>query len=138
MEKKNPLIAGLLNMAVPGSGYLYVNNDPWRFIKTFFGGIAAIVVLVLLGNYIQNNTDLSFSQGVCPGILLLIVFVPLFRSGQKNASRQNRMMDNAARYGSKQDGNAETQLAKNQEMRDKNMISEQEYQNRKDNISSNK
>ncbi|HSG44347.1 MAG TPA: SHOCT domain-containing protein [Anaerolineales bacterium] len=136
MEKKNPLIAGLLNMVVPGLSYFYVGNDLRRFIKTLIGGIAAIVVLVLVGNAIQSRTDIPLSQGVCVGILLLIVLVPLFLSGQKIASQQNRMMDNASRYDSKQHGSAETQLAKNQALRDKGMISEQEYESRRNKISS--
>jgi len=136
MEKKNPLIAGLLNVVVPGLGYLYAKNDLGRFIKTLIGGIAAIVVLVLIGNAMQNSVDVSLPLGICPGILVLIVLVPLFLSGQNIASQHNKMMDNATRYDSKQHGSAESQLARNQEMRDKHMISEQEYESRKDNISS--
>jgi len=136
MEKKNPLIAGLLNMVVPGLGHLYVLNDLRRFIMTLIGGIAAIVVLVLIGNVIQNSTDVSLPQGVCSGILVLVVLVPLFLNGQKIATQHNRRMDNAARYDSKQHGSAKDQLAKNQDMRDKHMISEQEYESRRDDISS--
>jgi uncharacterized membrane protein len=134
--KKNPLVAGLLNMLVPGISYLYVNGDRGRFIKTLIGGITAIVVLVLIGNNIQHGLDFSFPQGLCPGILVLIVLVPLFLSGQKIANQHNMMMDNATQYDSKQTGSAKTQLAKNQELRDKRMISKQEYQSRKDDISS--
>jgi hypothetical protein len=32
MDKKNPLLAGLFNMLVPGSGYWYVDQDRERFI----------------------------------------------------------------------------------------------------------
>jgi len=135
MENKYPLIAGLLNVVVPGLGYLYVNNDIRRFIKTLVGGIAAIVVLVLIGNAMQQSIEVSFRQGVCAGILLLIVLVPLFLSGQKIALQHNKMKDNATRYDSTQLGNAESRLARNQEMRDKRMISEQEYESRREGIS---
>lgn len=136
MEKKNPLIAGLLNMVVPGLGYLHVNNDTRSFIKVLIGGIAAILVLILVGNAIQSNNYVSLPQGLCPGILLLILFVPLFRSGQNIARQHNIMIDNAVRFGSRQHGSVESQLARNQELRDKQMISEQEYESRKDGISS--
>jgi len=138
MENKNPLIAGLLNMVVPGLGYLYVNNDTRRFVKTLIGGIAAIVALVFIGNAIQNSTSIPFSQGVCPGILLLIVLVPLFLSGQKVANQHNRKKDNAARYDATQHGSAESRLARNQKMRDNRMISEEEYESRKEGLTSKK
>ena len=136
MEKKNPLITGLLNVVGPGLGHLYVNNDLWRFIRTLIGGIAAIFVLIIMGNAMQNSTSVSLPQGVCSGILLLLVLVPLFLNGQNIAIQHNKRMDQAARYGSQQHGSAETQLAKNQELRDKSMISKQEFESRRDDISS--
>jgi len=136
MEKKNPLIAGLLNMLVPGSSYLYVDNDLGRFIKTLIAGIIAIAVMLFLGNTMQHSLNYPLPQGLCPGILLLIVLVPLFLNGQKTANRHNMVMDNAARFDARQHGTDESQLARNQELRDKRMISEQEYESRKDDISS--
>lgn len=135
-NKKNPLVAGLLNMLVPGISYLYVDGDRGRFIKTLIVGISAIVVLILIGINTQNNPEYSFPQGLCPGVLLLIVFVPLFLNGQKTANQHNTSTEKATQYGARQHGSAEAQLTKNQEMRDKNMISEQEYESRKEDISS--
>lgn len=136
MEKKNPLIAGLLNMLVPGSGYLFVDHDLGRFIKTLIGGIIAIALLLLLGSAIQRSPDYPLLQGLCPGLLLLIVLVPLFLSGQNTANRHNMVLNNAARFDARQHGSDESQLARNQELRDKHMISEQEYESRKNDISS--
>jgi hypothetical protein len=136
MEKKNPLIAGLLNMLVPGSGHLYVDNDLGGFIKTLIGGIIAIVVMVLLGNALQHSPNYPLPLGLCPGILLLIVLVPLFLNGQKTANRHNMVMDSATQYNARQRGSDESQIARNQELRDKRMISEQEYEHRRDDISS--
>lgn len=136
--KKNPLLTGLLNMLIPGSGYLYVDNDRGRFIKTLIGGIAAIAVIVLLGNAIQHSKGYALPQGLCPGILLLIVLVPLFLSGQKTANQHNMVIDNATVYNARQQGSDDAQLAKNQSLRDKGMISEQEYDSRKTGISSKK
>jgi len=138
MEKKNPLIAGLLNMLVPGLSHLYVDKDLGSFIKILIGGIAAIVVLVFIGNAVQHTPNYPLPQGLCPGILLLIVLVPLFRNGQQTANRRNFVLDNAIQYDARQHGSAEAQLAKNQEMRDKRIISEQEYESRRDDISSKK
>ena len=138
MEKKNPLLAGLLNMLVPGSGYWYVDEDRGHFIKTLLIGIAAIVAMVVVGTTLQKTTGFPLPQGACVGMLLLIVLVPLFLKGQKAASHHNFVIDNASLYMVRQHGTGEAQLARNQHLRDKGMISEQEYDSRKDNITSKK
>ena len=138
MAKKNPLLAGLLNMLMPGSGYWYVDQDGGRFIKTLLVGIAAIAALIVLGSIFQNTTGFPLPQGLCIGILLLIVLVPLFRNGQKAAFHHNFVLDNAAMYTTRQRGTSEAQLAENQRLRDKGYISEQEYDSRKDSITSKK
>jgi len=137
-EKKNPIIAGVLNMLLPGAGYLYVDNDRNRFIRIFIGGTLLIVVLVVLGNAIQNIRGYSIPNGICIGILLLIVFVPLFLTGQKTAHMHNHMLDNTAHYDEhrpRSQGDNDAGLAKNQKMRDEGLISEQEYQKRKNDLS---
>lgn len=138
MEKKNPFLAGLFNMLVPGSGYWYVEQDRWRFIKTLITGIIAIAAMIVVGTILQNTTGFPLPQGLCVGILLLIVFVPLFLAGQKVAIHHNFVIDNAGMYNTRQRGNKEAQLAKNQDLRDKGLISVQEYDSRKDNITSKK
>lgn len=138
MEKKNPLLAGLLNMLLPGSGYWYVDRDRERFIKTLIVGIAAIAALIVLGTIFQNTTGYPLPQGLCIGILLLIVLVPLFQNGQKAANHHNFVLDNAAAYTTRQPGTSAAQLARNQSLRDKGYISEQEYDSRKDSIASKK
>ena len=138
MEQKNPLLAGLLNMLVPGSAYWYVGQDRGRFIKTLIIGIAAIATLIILGNIIQNTTGFPLPQGLCVGILLLIALVPLFLNGQKTAIHHNLVLNNAALYTARQHGNDEAQLAKNQHLRNKGFISKQEYDSRKDDITSKK
>jgi len=94
--------------------------------------------MVLLGNAIQHSKGYSLPQGLCMGILLLIVLVPLFLSGQKTANRHNLVTGNANLYNARQQGSDDAQLAKNQSLRDKGMISEQEYDSRKSGISSKK
>jgi len=138
MEKKNPLLAGLLNMLLPGSGYWYVDRDRERFIKTLIIGIAAIAALIVLGTIFQNTTGYPLPQGLCIGILLLIVLVPLFQNGQKAANHHNFVLDNAAMYTTRQSGTSAAQLTRNQSLRDKGYISEQEYDSRKDSIASKK
>ena len=136
MEKKNPLLAGLLNMLVPGSGYWYVNRDRGRFIKTLILGIAAIIALIVVGNIFQSTTGFPLPQGICIGLLLLIVLVPLFQKGQRAAIHHNFVLDNAGMYNARQRGTDEAQLARNQNLRDKGLISEQEYDSRRDGIAS--
>jgi len=138
MEKKNPLLAGLLNVLVPGSGYWYVEQDRARFIKTLIIGGAAIAALIVLGSIFQNTTGFPLPRGLCIGILLLIVLVPLFQKGQRAANHHNFVLDNAAMYTTRQRGTSEAQLAENQRLRDKGYISEQEYDSRKDSITSKK
>jgi len=134
MERKNPLLAGLFNMLVPGSGYWYVNRDGKRFIKALIIGVAAYAAMIVIGTILQNTTGFPLPQGVCIGILILIVLVPLFLSGQKAAVQHNFIVDNASQYSLRQHGSDESQLARNQQLRDKGYISEQEYDSRKDSI----
>lgn len=134
MEKKNPLLAGLFNMLVPGSGYWYVDRDRSRFIKTLILGTLAIVAVIAVGTILQNTQGFPLPQGICMGILLLFVLVPLFLGGQRAATHHNFVLDSASLYNARQQGNSEDQLAKNQNLRDKGYISEQEYASRKDNI----
>jgi UPF0716 family protein affecting phage T7 exclusion len=101
-------------------------------------GIAAIGALIVLGSIIQNTTGFPLPQGLCTGILLLFVLVPLFRKGQQAAIHRNFVLDNAVMYNTRQHGNTETQLAKNQNLREKGYISKQEYDSRKDGITSKK
>jgi hypothetical protein len=135
MEKKNPLLAGLINMLVPGLGYWYVDRDRGRFLKTFIIAIAAITVIVVVANILQNTTGFPLPQGLCPGVLLLFVLVPLFQNGQRAAVHHNFVQDSASQYTARQHGNSDAQLAKNQSLRDKGYISEQEYDSRKESIS---
>lgn len=134
MDRKNPLLAGLFNMLVPGSAYWYVDRDRGRFIKTLIIGVAAIVAMIVVGVLLQNTTGFPLPQGVCVGILLLIVLVPLFQSGQRAANHHNFVLGNAELYGARQHGNNQAQLARNQNLRDKGYISKQEFESRKDNI----
>ena len=69
-------------------------------------------------------------------LLSAVVLVPLFLNGQKAAIHHNFVMDNASLYTARQHGTDEAQLARNQHLRDKGLISEQEYDSRKDNINS--
>jgi hypothetical protein len=134
MDKKNPLLAGLFNMLVPGSGYWYVDQDRERFIKTLVVGIAAIAAMIVVGTILQKTTGFPLPQGLCVSMLLLIVLMPLFLNGQKAAIHHNFVMDNVSLYTARQQGTDEAQLARNQHLRDKGLISEQEYDSRKDNI----
>jgi hypothetical protein len=138
MDKKNPLLAGLVNMLIPGSGYWYVDHDRGRFLKALTVGIAAILAVLVVGILLQNTTDFPLPQGLCPGILLLIVLVPLFLRGQRAAVQHNFVQDSTSAYTARQHGSSQAQLAKNQSLRDKGLISEKEYDSRKDNLTSRK
>lgn len=137
-EKKNPIVAGLLNMLIPGSGYLYVEADRSRFIRIFVGGALLIAAMVGLSIAIQNIRGYSLPQGLCTGILLLVVWVPLFLAGQKTARLHNSMMDDTAQYNTRRttsQGSNDEKLGKIQKMRDEGLISEQEYEKKKKGLS---
>lgn len=134
MEKKNPLLAGLFNILVPGSGYWYVDQDRGRFIKTLIIGVAAITAVIVVGTILQNTTGFPLSQGLCVGVLLLLVLVPLLLSGQRAAVHHNFVIDNADMYTARQHGSEAVQREKNQDLRDKGYISKQEYESRKDSL----
>ena len=72
-KTKNPLLAGLINVLIPGSSQLYVNNDRAKFIRAFVVGAIALTVAVLLGSLIQNTRGYSLPQGVCMGSLVTAV-----------------------------------------------------------------
>jgi hypothetical protein len=97
-------------------------------------GVVVIAVLIVLGNIFQRTSGFPLPQGLCPGILLLLVLAPLFRSGHKAAVQHNSVLGVADRYTARQSGSNDAQLARNQHMRDKGMISEQEFDSRKDSI----
>jgi len=134
MEKKNPLLAGLFNMLLPGSGYWYVDRDRGRFIKILIIGVAAIIAVVMFGTFLQNTTGFPLPQGVCMFILLLFVLVPLFLAGQRAANHHNFVIDNATMFTARQHGSNEAQVARNIDLREKGYISESEYESRKDNL----
>ena len=142
MKRRNPLLAGLFNVLIPGSGQLYVKNNWLRFGLFFVVYSLVIFVAALLGNNIQNIPEYTLPQGVCTGTLLLGVFAFLFYSGMKMASDRNSDTDSAAHYDSmrtqvsKDDPVA--RLAKLQRQRDEGLISSEQQEVKKAEIESKK
>ena len=137
-EKKNPIIAGVMNMLLPGGGHFYVNNDRNRFIKTLAGSFLLITAMVFLSNAVQNIRGYSLPQGLCLGSLLLVILVPLFLSGQKAAHLHNIMLEGTAHYNvhrARVQGDDNARLEKIQKLRDEGLISEHEYQKKKRDLS---
>jgi len=127
---KNPLLAGLMNVVIPGSSQLYVNKDWGRFISAFVIGVVAFIAAIWAGNTVQTARGYPLPQGVCPGILLLIIIVVLFLSGHRTAKGHNTEVKSAAFYNSKRTVSHESdekQHAQIQKMRDEGLISEEEY-----------
>jgi hypothetical protein len=62
----------------------------------------------------------------------------LFLNGQKAAIHPNFVIDNASHYTARQRDSNVARPARNQNLRDKGYISEQEYDSRKDSITSKK
>lgn len=129
-ENRNPFIAGLLNMVIPGYAYLYVENDRTRFIKTLIPGIFVFVGLLVLSSAVQNTRNYSLPQGLCTGVLLLLFFGTMFVVGQKTAQSHNNGVAKTTLYNSRRQaahGSHEAQMDKLKTMRDDGLISDQEY-----------
>ena len=100
MEKKdkNPLLAGLMNVLIPGSSHLYVNKDIGKFMIGLIIGGGALVLAVLLGSMVQNARGYMLPQGACMGSMILVVVIVLFFNGRKVARERNSENINSARY----------------------------------------
>lgn len=142
MKRRNPLVAGLLNMLVPGSSYLYVTNNWTRFILFFVVDSLIIVVAVLLGSNIQAMREYHLAQGLCTGSLLLIIFAFLFYSGMTMASARNEQTDSAVHYQSLRrnvtSDDPVARLARIQRQRDEGLISTEEQEAKEKDIKSKK
>ncbi len=139
MEKSkiNPLIAGLINMLLPGSINVYAKREWRKFALTFVGVELVLAIAIWLGLSIQSARFFGFPQGICPGVLMLMVLVPLFMNGLNTAKEFNKNLDDKVLYRSRKpvnQDNEDEQLQKIQKMRDEGLISEQQYDARKDKI----
>jgi hypothetical protein len=140
-ENKNPLLAGLANVLIPGSSQLYVNSDWSRFIREFIIGVMAFVVVILLGYLVQHTRGYPLPQGICMGGMVMVVVVLLFRSGHRVARERNNEMNAAELYNSKRivsHESDEIKYTKIQKMRDEGLISEQEYDEKNARVTSRK
>lgn len=140
-NKKSPLLAGLFNMLVPGSVNIYIKKKWRKFILTFTGMLIVLAIAIWVGVSLQGSRSFSLPQGVCPGVLALIVLVPLFLNGLNVAREYNKILEYEVLHDSRQpvsQDDDDEQLKKIQIMRDGGLISEQQYNTRKSKIASQK
>ena len=143
MKRRNPLLAGLLNMLIPGSSHLYVSGDWSKFIPFFVLYSLMILFAVLMGNNIQELEQYTLPQGLCTGSLLVGVFAFLFFNGMKEAANRDSEIDSAAYYQSMRTDLSEeedpiTKLANIQRMRDEGLISKEQEEFKEAQIKSKK
>jgi hypothetical protein len=136
MKRRNPLLAGLFNVLIPGSSQLYVTNKWGKFLLFFVVYSLVIFSTVLLGNNIQQVREYTLPQGLCTGTFLLIIFAFLFYSGMKMANERNTQTDSAAHHRSKRTTTVSTddpiaRLAKLQKQRDEGLISSEQQEAKK-------
>jgi hypothetical protein len=141
MKRRNPLLAGLFNVLIPGSSHLYVTNNWPRFILFFVVNSFVILTAVLVGNNIQMIQQYTLPQGVCTGSLLLIVLGYMFYTGMQMANARNNQTDSAAHYQSLRPKNAPkddpiSRLAQLQRQRDEGLISSEQQEAKKAEIES--
>ena len=130
MKRRNPILAGVFNVLIPGSSQLYVRNNWLRFILFFVVYSLVIFGAILVGNNIQNVREYTLPQGICTGTLLLGILAFLFYSGMKMASERNSQTDSAAHYESMRTHVSQddpiARLAKLQRQRDEGLISSEQ------------
>lgn len=137
MEKKNTLIAGLLNALVPGFGNYYVNKNLKGFVMTLIACAILIFLAITLGTAIQDIKNSTLLTGLCPVALVLVILVPLFLQGMKLARNHNSGIDSTARFNESRQSMKGTQQAKldqAKKMRDEGLISKEEYDQKKDKL----
>lgn len=137
MKRRNPLLAGLFNVLVPGSSHLYVDNNWLKFVRFFVGSAIAIVVAVVIGNNIQILREYTLPQGLCTGSLLLIICGLLFYNGMQAASARNSQSDSAAYYKSRRlvsNDDMATRMEKLLKKRNEGLISKEQFDSEKTEI----
>ena len=137
MEKKNPLIAGLLNMLVPGFGNYYVGKNLKGFLITLIVSAVLIFLAITLGTAIQDIKNSTLLIGLCPSALVLVILVPLFLKGMQMARTHNGGIDSTARFNESRQSMKGTEQSKRDQiktMRDTGLISKEEYGQKKDKI----
>ena len=135
MEKRNPLIAGLLNMLAPGFGNYYVGKNLKGFIVTFIVSVVLVFLAITLGTAIQEIEDSTLLVGLCPSALVLAILVPLFVKGMQMARAHNRNIDSAAVFNKSRQsmkGTGQSKRDQIQKMRDTGLISKEEYDQKND------
>ena len=135
-DKKNPLLAGLFNVLVPGSAHIYVRKERKTFILTFIIAVAALGFAIWIGAQIQNVQSFHMIQGICPGSLVLIIAAIFFRQGLKIATEHNTKLVSQEHYQNlKYHASKDEQMKKIEQLRDDDLISKEQYNIRKDRIS---
>jgi hypothetical protein len=138
-SKLNPIVAGLLNMLVPGSIHIYFRKGWQRFLLTFVGMEIVLAVVIWVGISLQGSRSFNLPQGLCPGALALIVLVPLFMNGFNSATEHNKILSDKDLYATRKPVNSDDedeQLKKIRKMRNEGLISEQQYKVKKNKIES--
>lgn len=134
MKRRNPLLAGLFNVLVPGSSHLYVDNNWWKFIQFFIGSAIAITVAILIGNNIQILREYTLPQGLCTGSMLLVIFALLFYNGMHAALARNSQGDSAAYYKSRRTPSTDDRASRMEKLlkkRNEGLISKEQYDSEK-------
>lgn len=139
-ESKNPLLAGLINVLIPGSSHVYVNKDWGKFIRAFLVSILVLGAGGAMADIVQGARGFALPQGVCTGTLLLIVASVLFSAGYKIGRTRLQEANASTFYNSKRQpshGSIAAQHAEAQKMRYEGLISEQEFEDKNEKMDSN-
>ncbi len=87
--KKNPLIAGILNLLIPALGYFYVDGL-LSFIPNFIGATLLLIILLYATGWEGISGRIGIPQGTLTIIALLFYALIAFTMGVGRAQRHNK------------------------------------------------
>jgi hypothetical protein len=133
-KKKNPLIAGLLNILIPGLGHLYLGHWP-GCILWFFGYAVIGGIVFFIASFVERSFG-DHLQGLPTIILILLFVLMLFNDAFTFAKRQNKKAALAMPETKKSEEQEDTQakLKKFQEMFNAGLITKEDYERKKADI----
>ena len=134
-NKKNPLLAGVYNVLLPGSAHIYVRKERKPFIVTFIIAIVALSLAIWIGIQIQNVQSFQMIQGICPGSFVLIILAIFFKQGLDIATENNTRLVSQEQYQkSRYHASKDEKIEKIEQLKDNGLISDEQYNIRKEQI----
>ena len=143
MRRKNPWIAGLLNVLIPGLGWLYTHGLLRFIVHLILNGVIGVAFLLvanlllapILGMDVLEGTNASPQsiQSTAIGIMGLLYVLMLFSEGYGSARSRNRKLAASAGEAQKlqEQESLEAKLRRLQELASAGLITQEDYEAKK-------